>query len=97
MMKIFMAALLLVLWGSSPSFAALKVGDMAPDFSAEASKGGQRFTFSLSESLKKGPVVLYFFPPLLPPTVRSKPMILPRPPTNLPRWARPSLGCRRTP
>ena len=45
-----------------PSFAALKTGDAAPDFQAEASLGGQVFTFSLAEVLKKGPVVLYFYP-----------------------------------
>src|SRR5882724_10633785 len=42
--------------------AALDVGDRAPNFSIPAAIGGQVFTFSLSESLAKGPVVLYFFP-----------------------------------
>ncbi|EJL83395.1 Peroxiredoxin [Herbaspirillum sp. CF444] len=42
--------------------AALKPGDKAPDFSAQASLGGQVSTFSLAEALKKGPVVLYFYP-----------------------------------
>ena len=42
--------------------AALKVGDAAPDFKAEASLGGSVFAFSLAEALKKGPVVLYFYP-----------------------------------
>jgi len=45
-----------------PSFAALKPGDAAPDFTAQASLGGNVFTFSLAETLKKGPVVLYFYP-----------------------------------
>jgi len=45
-----------------PALAALKVGDMAPDFSARGSLGGKEFDFSLQESLKKGPVVVYFFP-----------------------------------
>ena len=45
-----------------PSLAALKPGDPAPDFNAPASLGGNVFTFSLSEALKKGPVVLYFYP-----------------------------------
>ena len=45
-----------------PSAAALKAGDPAPDFKAQASLGGSVFTFSLSEALKKGPVVLYFYP-----------------------------------
>jgi len=42
--------------------ASLKPGDKAPDFSAQASLGGQMSTFSLAEALKKGPVVLYFYP-----------------------------------
>ena len=45
-----------------PSFAALKTGDAAPDFKAQASLGGSVFTFSLADALKKGPVVLYFYP-----------------------------------
>lgn len=42
--------------------AALDVGAPAPDFSTQASLGGKIYTFSLSEALKQGPVVLYFFP-----------------------------------
>ena len=42
--------------------AALKPGDAAPDFSTEAALGGKEFRFALSDALKKGPVVLYFFP-----------------------------------
>ena len=47
---------------SSPAFAALKTGDTAPDFQAQASLAGKAFIFSLKDSLKKGPVVIYFFP-----------------------------------
>ena len=42
--------------------AALKPGDAAPDFNAQASLGGNVFTFSLGDALRKGPVVLYFYP-----------------------------------
>jgi peroxiredoxin Q/BCP len=42
--------------------AALKPGDAAPDFTVDAALGGKEFTFSLAEALKKGPVVLYFYP-----------------------------------
>jgi len=42
--------------------AALDVGDKAPDFNAQGSLGGKVFRFSLSEALKQGPVVLYFYP-----------------------------------
>lgn len=42
--------------------AALKPGDKAPDFSVQASLGGRVSVFSLSDALKNGPVVLYFYP-----------------------------------
>jgi thioredoxin-dependent peroxiredoxin len=47
---------------SLPVLAALKVGDKAPDFSARASLAGKEFGFSLEAALKKGPVVVYFYP-----------------------------------
>ncbi len=47
---------------SLPALAALKRGDTAPDFSAQASLAGHEFTFSLKEALGKGPVVVYFYP-----------------------------------
>src|SRR5580693_8001639 len=45
-----------------PAFAALKNSERAPDFSAKASLGGKEFDFSLKAALKKGPVVVYFYP-----------------------------------
>ena len=45
-----------------PAFAALKEGDKAPAFKAKASLAGKAFDYSLSDSLKKGPVVVYFYP-----------------------------------
>ena len=45
-----------------PAFAAIPVGSKAPVFSAPAYLAGNQFNFSLAEALKKGPVVLYFFP-----------------------------------
>ncbi len=47
---------------AAPAYAALKVGDAAPPFTAQASEGGKQFAFNLADALKKGPVVLYFFP-----------------------------------
>jgi len=44
------------------AFAALAPGDAAPDFDADAAIGGKVFRFSLAQALKKGPVVLYFYP-----------------------------------
>ncbi len=42
--------------------AALKPGDAAPEFKTTAALAGSPFEFDLAEALKKGPVVLYFFP-----------------------------------
>ncbi|MDB5458597.1 MAG: peroxiredoxin [Caulobacteraceae bacterium] len=54
------AALALAL--AVPAQAALETGAAAPDFTAPAFLGGKPFTFKLDEALKKGPVVVYFFP-----------------------------------
>lgn len=57
------AALALTLGvASAAASAALKPGSPAPDFSADAAVGGTPFRFSLAEALKRGPVVLYFYP-----------------------------------
>jgi peroxiredoxin Q/BCP len=61
MKKLFAAAMFCATL-ASPSFAALKNGDVAPDFTTQATLGGKQFTFSLTQSLQKGPVVLYFYP-----------------------------------
>ncbi|MDB5869229.1 MAG: Redoxin domain protein [Polaromonas sp.] len=45
-----------------PAAAALKEGDAAPDFSLKASLAGKQFSYSLKAALKKGPVVVYFYP-----------------------------------
>ena len=47
---------------ASPSFAALEVGSKAPKFDAPAYLAGEPFTYKLGDALKKGPVVVYFFP-----------------------------------
>ena len=62
MKKIIASAALLCALGTGSAPAALKVGDKATDFTAQASLGGKQFTFSLADALKKGPVVLYFYP-----------------------------------
>ena len=46
----------------SAAIAELKVGDKAPEFKLPAYLAGQPFTFDLADALKKGPVVVYFFP-----------------------------------
>jgi peroxiredoxin len=47
---------------AAPATAALKVGDKAPDFTTTGAVGGKEFKLHLKDQLKKGPVVLYFFP-----------------------------------
>jgi len=45
-----------------PAMAALKTGDAAPAFKAQASFAGKAFEYSLQDALKKGVVVVYFYP-----------------------------------
>ena len=47
---------------TATAHAALKPGDAAPLFTTEAAVGGKQMPLVLSDALKKGPVVLYFFP-----------------------------------
>jgi peroxiredoxin Q/BCP len=61
-MRCNVLVLLSLALASVPSFAALKQGDTAPDFKTQASLAGKEFTFSLRDALKKGPVVVYFYP-----------------------------------
>lgn len=42
--------------------SALAVGAKAPNFTTRGALAGKIFTLTLSDQLKKGPVVLYFFP-----------------------------------
>jgi peroxiredoxin len=61
-MRKFLFALVATGLIASPATAALKVGDKAPDFTTTGAVGGKEFKLHLAEQLKKGPVVLYFFP-----------------------------------
>jgi thioredoxin-dependent peroxiredoxin len=61
MSRSVLACLSAALFASS-AFAALKKGDAAPAFTAQASLAGKAFNFSLKDSLKNGPVVVYFYP-----------------------------------
>lgn len=47
---------------ANSSMAALKEGDTAPNFKIPASFAGKATEFSLKDQLKKGPVVVYFYP-----------------------------------
>lgn len=56
-------ALGLLTLGATPmALAALAVGDKAPEFTAPAALDGKAIQFSLKDALKKGPVVVYFYP-----------------------------------
>lgn len=61
-MKTFALAATAAALIATPAFAALAPGAKAPDFTAPAFEAGKGFTYKLSDHLKKGPVVLYFFP-----------------------------------
>jgi peroxiredoxin Q/BCP len=53
---------LAALLAAAPALASLEVGAKAPVFSAPAYLAGKKFNFKLADALKKGPVVVYFFP-----------------------------------
>jgi len=61
-MKRIVAALALAACIAAPAIAELQIGDIAPDFQVEGALAGQRYDFHLADALKKGPVVIYFFP-----------------------------------
>lgn len=61
-MKRFLMSALVAGALAFPAAAALKQGAPAPDFNAKASLAGKTFEFSLAKALKKGPVVVYFYP-----------------------------------
>jgi peroxiredoxin Q/BCP len=45
-----------------PASAELSQGARAPNFTARGALGGKPFTVDLAQALKRGPVVLYFYP-----------------------------------
>ncbi len=59
MRRFLLAASLLA---ATQAQAALPVGAVAPSFVTEAAVGGKAFSFDLAAELRKGPVVLYFYP-----------------------------------
>jgi peroxiredoxin len=61
-MRKFLFALAAATLLATPATAALKVGAKAPDFTTTGAVGGKAFKLHLADQLKKGPVVLYFFP-----------------------------------
>ncbi|MGZ4959862.1 MAG: peroxiredoxin [Methylomonas sp.] len=61
-MKRFFLRFLLPNLMAFSALAALPDGHPAPDFQAQASLAGKAFSYSLQDALKKGPVVVYFYP-----------------------------------
>lgn len=61
-MKRMISSVLLMSAFALPAAAALKEGDAAPLFATQASLGGKSFSYALQDAIKKGPVVVYFYP-----------------------------------
>jgi peroxiredoxin len=61
MRKFFLGLVAVALAGGS-AHAALKPGSKAPDFVTNGALAGKPFRLHLAEQLRKGPVVLYFYP-----------------------------------
>jgi peroxiredoxin len=62
MMKRYLITAIVACGMSAFAMAALNQGDTAPPFEAQASLAGKAFHYSLADALKKGPVVVYFYP-----------------------------------
>ncbi|MBV8143533.1 MAG: peroxiredoxin [Gammaproteobacteria bacterium] len=61
-MRTTMLCAAIALTGTICAHAALPDGSKAPDINTQATLAGKEFQFSLAQALKKGPVVLYFYP-----------------------------------
>ena len=53
---------LIIALAAAPTGAALPLNSQAPDFFTTGALAGKPFRLHLKEQLRKGPVVLYFFP-----------------------------------
>ena len=61
-MRKWLIGLVLAATAASPTGAALPTGAKAPDFVTTGAVAGKAFRLRLADQLRKGPVVLYFFP-----------------------------------
>lgn len=61
-MRLATAVALAATFAAGSALAALPNGAKAPQFTTQATLAGKAFEFSLAKALKKGPVVLYFYP-----------------------------------
>jgi peroxiredoxin Q/BCP len=62
MNKQLIGLILAVTAAATPAMAALPVGARAPDFVTTGAVAGKPFRLHLARELRKGPVVLYFYP-----------------------------------
>jgi peroxiredoxin Q/BCP len=62
MMRRLLIGVAAVLGLSSAAQASLPVGSKAPAFATTGALAGKAFRFDLAAALKRGPVVLYFYP-----------------------------------
>ena len=60
--KVFLWVCCLIFFIHAPSHAQLKVGASAPEFAVNGALKGETIHLRLSEMLRQGPVVLYFYP-----------------------------------
>jgi peroxiredoxin len=61
-MRRVLVCAVITLLAAIPALAALSNGTRAPAITTQATLAGKEFKFSLADALKKGPVVLYFYP-----------------------------------
>jgi len=61
-MRKWVIGLVLAAAAATPAAAALPEGSKVPDFTTTGAVGGKAFKLHLADQLRKGPVVLYFFP-----------------------------------
>ena len=61
-MRKWLTAFVMAAAVATPAAAALPNGSKAPDFTTTGAVGGKAFKLHLADQLRKGPVVLYFFP-----------------------------------
>jgi len=61
-MRKWLAGLGIAILGATPTSAALPTGAKAPNFTTQGAIAGKPFKLNLAEQLKRGPVVLYFYP-----------------------------------
>jgi len=62
-------------------FRGDEAGRRRTNLHSQAAVGGEEFTFSLADALKKGPVVLYFFPKAFTKAARPRRTTSPRRPS----------------